>query len=160
MKYFFIFSIILNFGGAASIAAGKSKKIPAPNPVTKAAEVSKTPAVAETTEAVAPIKSIPTHTLNDLDLNCLNRGNSECRSKEGAKCELLNLHGTEILRMQLDLDSTPNTFIAENKYKKCESYWVTEQCRILGADICDSEQKVKLFGPAPIPEPSFFDSLL
>jgi hypothetical protein len=159
MKFLFIFSIIIYFGSYATFAAEKNKKKTAPSPV-KATEVSKPQTVVAPTEIAAPVKPIPTHTLNDLDLNCLNRGNSECRSKEGAKCELINLHGSEILRMQIDEDSTPSTFIIENKYKKCESYWVTEQCRIIGADICDSEQKVKLFGPAPIPEPSIFDSLL
>jgi len=142
MKYLLILTIISNFGSTASIAAEKNKKTLVTIPAKK---------VEVPIEVPKPIKAIPTHTLNDLDRNCLNSGSNECRTKEGAKCELL---------IQLDSDSTPNTFIAENKYKKCESYWVTEQCRILGADICDSEQKVKLFGPAPIVEPSFFDSIL
>ena len=119
----------------------------------------KTETLSSKSESVTKVSIAPTpqHKLLDLDLNCLSQTTSNCHSKEGAKCELLNLHSQNISRLQIDEDSTPYTFIVENKDKKCESYWVTEQCRILGGDICDSEQKNKLFGPE-IESPSFFKS--
>ena len=172
MKYLLAFIIILSLGQNIVFGQNKSnskisketiKKSTSPA-TSKSAQEKSNPSNAqpstETSNVPSPAKPIATHTLNDLDLNCLNRGTSECRSKEGAKCELLNLHSSEILRLQLDPDSTPHTFIAENKYKKCESYWVTEQCRVLGADICDADQKLKIFGPPPAEEPSFFNSSL
>lgn len=162
MKYPVVFLVILLCTCGNLLMANSPKKSKTPIKTTtnsqkksdKKNETPSTKAESKNTESLVPT---PQHKLLDLDLNCLVQTNSDCRSKEGAKCELLNLHADNITRLQIDEDSTPYTFIAENKDKKCESYWVTEQCRILGGDICDSEQKNKLFGPE-IESPSFFKS--
>lgn len=151
MKYPVIFLVILLCTYSNLSVANSPKQSKKTN---KSQKISDKKTETKATESLVPT---PQHKLLDLDLNCLVQTNSDCRSKEGAKCELLNLHYDNITRLQIDEDSTPYTFIAENKDQKCESYWVTEQCRILGGDICDSEQKNKLFGPE-IESPSFFKS--